>query len=104
MATYCVAFRIADKIAGGKSYSDRYQQLTDILYDGRSGYWSELTSFILVQSELDTESFARKAASVLSRSHDMLFVLDPSDESACYFGAIEEQEVLISFFPRAKKL
>ncbi|MBO0347511.1 hypothetical protein J0X15_19935 [Roseibium sp. CAU 1637] len=104
MSNYCVTFRIAKKAVEGKSYSDRYDQLADGIHDGSAGYWSEPTSFILVGSNLDTESFAKKAIKGLSREEDMLFVFDPEDMSACYFGAIEHEEVLKSFFPRAKKL
>jgi hypothetical protein len=34
----------------------------------------------------------------------MAFVFDPEDMSACYFGAVEDEAVLLSFFPNAKKL
>ena len=101
---YCVSFRIAEKTVGGRTYSDRYNDLTDYLYDAGQGYWAEMTSFILVDVGLDTESFARKAAAHLSKKEDMLFVFDPQDMSACYFGAVTEEDVLKSFFPRAKKL
>ncbi len=104
MSTYCVTFRIANKTVAGKTYSDRYSALTDNLHEGSDGYWSEPTSFILVGSTLDTNAFAKKAVKGLSDKEDMLFVFDPEDMSACYFGAVEREDVLKSFFPRAKKV
>lgn len=34
----------------------------------------------------------------------MVFVFDPEDMSACYFGAVEHEDVLKSFFPKATKI
>jgi len=34
----------------------------------------------------------------------MAFIFDPEDMSACYFGAVDSEDVLLSFFPKAKKL
>lgn len=104
MATYAVTFRIADKTVGGKTYSDRYDQLMKNLREKDKGYWVETTSFVLVESSLSTDAFGAKAVRGLSKVDDLLFVFDPSDESACYFGAVEHADVLKSFFPKAKKL
>jgi len=104
MATYCVTFRIADKTVGGKSYADRRQSLIDNTRTDDLGYWDEPTSFLLVESGLDTTRFAKKACAGLSVADDLLFVFDPSDRSACYFGAVESVDVLRSFFRQLKKV
>ncbi|RCK48888.1 hypothetical protein [Thalassospira profundimaris] len=104
MSTYCVTFRIASKTVNGKTYDDRYEKLIDNLHTGSNGFWAEPTSFILVGSSLDTNSFAKKIVEGLSRSDDMLFVFDPEDMSACYFGAVDGPDILKSFFPRAQEI
>ncbi|XSG81216.1 MAG: hypothetical protein ACPW61_08995 [Methyloligella sp. ZOD6] len=104
MATYCVSFRISNQTLDGRSYSERRAELIKAVRQEDMGYWEETTSFILVESELSTNEFAEMASKLLSKEHDMLFVFDPEDMSACYFGAVEHAEVLKSFFPRLKKV
>jgi hypothetical protein len=68
------------------------------------GYWEETTSFFIVESNLSTEDIAKRAAQALSARDDMLFLFDPKDMSACYFGPIAHADVLGSFFPKLKKV
>lgn len=68
------------------------------------GFWDETTSFILVESSLSTYEFGAKVCKGLSAQHDMVFIFDPDDSSACYFGAVAHAGVLKSFFPDLKKL
>lgn len=103
MANYCVTFRIANSIIGGKTYADRYQQLLQNVRSDGMGFWEETTSFFLAESNLNTDDFAKNACRGLSATHDMVFIFDPSDMSACYFGSVEHVDVLRSFFPRLKK-
>jgi hypothetical protein len=102
MSTYCVTFRIAEKTVGGKTYSDRYQQLIDNVHTN-DGYWDETTSFILVTSNLSTEQFAQRASRGLSVSDDLVVVFDPSDMSCAYSGPLQHRDVLTSFFRVLKK-
>jgi hypothetical protein len=104
MNTYCVTFRIADQTVGGKTYEDRHQSIIEAVRTNDAGYWVETTSFFLVESNLDTAAFGKRASSGLSANHDMLVAFDPSDMSAAYFGTIEHPEVLASFFTTAKEL
>jgi hypothetical protein len=103
VSTYCVTFRIGDVTVGGMTYADRRLKLLDNIRSKGMGYWEETTSFALVESSLDTPSFAAKACEGLSRNADMVVVFDPSDMSACYFGPIKHEDVLRSFFPDLKK-
>ena len=103
MSTYCVTFRIADKTVSGKSYDDRYRQFMKDVKDG-GGFWFDPTSFLLVESHRSTPDYAKKAVQALSEVHDMAFIFDPEDMSACYFGNVEDLKVLKSFFPGAKKV
>ncbi len=98
MSTYCVTFRIADGTVGGKTYEERRQSIIDAVYPKGGGYWEETTSFILVNSDLNTHDFAKKASSGLNVANDMLVAFDPSDMSAAYFGAVKHPDVLTSFF------
>ncbi len=68
------------------------------------GYWDETTSFILAESSLTTNDFAEKVCKGLSAEDDMVFVFDPADMSACYFGNVASVDVLKSFFPKAEKV
>lgn len=104
MSNYCVSFRVGDQTVGGQTYTDRYNRLIDNAFDGSQGYWDETTAFLLVGSSLSTPDFAKKVCAGLSLQHDMVFIFDPSDMSANYFGPFEHAEALVSFFPRAKKL
>ena len=103
MATYCVTFRIKNATVGGKTYQDRYNSIIENANEG-SGFWDEPTSFMLISSESNTVTFSKKVVAGLSRENDMAFIFDPDDMSACYFGDVEREDVLLSFFPNAKKL
>ncbi|MBX9452171.1 MAG: hypothetical protein KL801_10080 [Mesorhizobium sp.] len=103
-STYCVTFRVADIVVGGKTYNERRQSIVDAVKTKGLGYWEETTSFFLVESSFDTVSFTKAASKGLSASHDMLAAFDPSDMSVAYFGAIEHPDVLASFFQTAKRL
>jgi hypothetical protein len=103
-SSYCVTFRIADKNINGKSYDDRRQSIIDAVRVQGLGFWEETTSFFLMESNLDTNTFAKQASAGLSANDDMLVAFDPSDMSAAYFGAMAHPAVLASFFKTAKKL
>lgn len=103
MSTYCVTFRIKNATVGGKTYQERYNSIIENANEG-NGLWNDPTSFLLISSSLNTPSFAKNVVKGLSKQHDMAFVFDPEDMSACYFGAVDSEDVLLSFFPKAKKL
>lgn len=103
-STYCVTFRVANQTVNGKTYDERRQSIIDSVRTKGLGYWEETTSFFLVESNLNTTDFAKKASAGLSATHDMLAAFDPSDMSCAYFGAIKHPDVLASFFKTAKKL
>lgn len=103
--TYAISFRIADKTVGGKTYEDRRQSLIDgARASGEMGFWDGTTSFILVESDMTTGAIAKSACKGLSEKDDMLFLFDPADMSAYYFGAVPHTDVLGTFFPKLKKL
>lgn len=62
------------------------------------GFWDGTTSFVATESNLDTQKFAAKVASGLSKKHVQVLVFDPSDMSAVAFGPIEQAAILGSFF------
>lgn len=103
---YLVTFRIADKTVAGQSYQDRYVALDKQLKARAKtdGIWYDTTSFFVVGSNENTYEFGNRLAAPLNEDHDMLFVFDPEDKSACYFGNIQAEDVLLSFFPKARKL
>lgn len=102
MSTYCVTFRIVNKTIGGQTYNDRYNRLISNVY-GPNGFWDGTTSFLLANSSQDTVGFAERATDGLSQE-DMVFLFDPDDMSACYFGAVPELEILRSFFPKLERI
>lgn len=103
-STYSVTFRLANKTIAAKTYEERRQMLIDNVRTDGFGYWDEPTSFFLVESGLNTDQFAAKACKGLSASEDLVFVFDPDDKSASYFGAVKHLDVLNSFFPKLKKV
>ena len=98
MSNYCVTFRIGSKVANGRSDTERRDQLIKNIRTDHGGYWDTNTSFFLVESNLDTDDFGRAACKGLSEADDVFLMFDLSDMSAAYFGAIEEIDVLRSFF------
>jgi hypothetical protein len=104
MSNYCVTFRLANKTIDGKTYDERREMLIENVRTEGMGYWDEPTSFFLAESNLHTEPFAAKACKGLSSTEDLVFVFDPTDMSACYFGAVKHVDVLKSFFPKLKKV
>ncbi len=103
MSTYFVTFRVAHQTVGGSTYDERRQSIIDAVYT-EHGYWEETTSFLIVDSSLNTKSFAANASQGLNANHDLLVAFDPDDMSVAYFGAIEHPDVLASFFRTAQKL
>ena len=99
--TYCVTFRIADKVVNGKSYSERYEAFMDDVRAEKGGFWAETTSFMFVESSLLTPDFSKRIVKNLSAQHDTVVVFDPEDMSACYFGQVDSSDVLTSFLPKA---
>lgn len=104
MSTYCVTFRIANKLAKGRTYDQRREALVDAVRQQNGGYWDETTSFFLVESNLDTWNFADQAAEPLSANDDMLVVFDPSDMSCAWFGQLRDEDILGSFFRTFQKV
>lgn len=104
ISTYCVTFRIANKIVGGKNYDERRQMLVNNVRTQDVGYWDETTSFFLVNSDLETSEFTKKAVAGLSSADDLVVAFDPHDMSAAYFGPLREEDVLRSFFRSLKKV
>jgi hypothetical protein len=104
MSTYCVTFRVAAETIGGKTYAERRQSIIDAVHIKGRGYWEETTSFFLVESDLDTPSFAKNASKGLNAANDSLVAFDPSDMSMSYFGAVRHPDALGSFFRIAKKV
>ncbi len=101
MTTYCVSFTIESKTVDGKTYDERRQCLIANVRQENLGYWDGTTSFFLVESMLDTSSFARRAFAGLSNK-DAVLVFDPTDMSAASFGAVKDSDVLKSFLPSLK--
>ena len=104
MFRYYVTFRISDKTIGGKTYNDRYQSLMAAAKKANGGFWPETTSFILAESNLETYAFAESLSKDLSKNHDLVVVIDPTDDSAGCFGVLEHEDILKSFFPKLKKV
>jgi 5'(3')-deoxyribonucleotidase len=104
MFTYYVTFRIHDATVNGASYQTRYDALMKNVRLPDQGFWTETTSFILAESNLNTHEFAESLIKNLSPTHDLIVVADPTDKSASYFGKVEHLDVLKSFFPRIKKI
>ncbi len=104
MATYFLSFRIADKTVGGKTYNERREAMIDAVYTKGNGFWDGTTSFIIVNSSLNTSSIAAKAAAPLSKADDMLIVFDPEDMSMVHFGKVDHPAILKSFFKHPREL
>lgn len=101
MDTYFVTFRIAELTIGGKTPTERRNKLVENVRSENCGYWAETTSFLIVESSLNTPDFSKHATQGLSPEHDMVVVIDPKDMSANYFGPLKHPEVLKSFLPKA---
>jgi hypothetical protein len=104
MWNYCVTFRIANQTVAGQTYADRYSKFIEAVRFEKAGYWEETTSFLFVESALHTDAFTKRVVQGLSAGHDMVVVFDPTDMSACYFGAVEHVDILRTFLPKLKKL
>lgn len=104
MWAYYITFRIADRTVNGATHDDRRLSLIENARKANAGYWEDTTSFMLVESNLNTPTFAAQVCAGLSKEYDMVVVIDPSDKSASYFGAVRELDVLKSFFPGLKKV
>ena len=85
----------------GKSYEDRYDSLQDA-FGNNPGLWYDTTSFYLMNSVEDTYSLTDRLT--LGAAHDMLILFGHSDMCAAYFGNVGSADVLMSFFPRARKI
>lgn len=103
MSTYVVTFRIANLTARGHTYDERRERLVENVLAEGAGYWDETTSFFFVESNKDTYAMSEALVVGLSSKHDIVVVFDPQDMSACYFGPVQHEDVLLSFLPRARR-
>lgn len=97
LSTYFVSFRIAPTIVDGRHPEDRHRSVVERAR-GKASFWDASLSFIMTQSTLLTPEFGAHVTADLSRDHDILIAFDPGDMSLCYFGPIEQENVLKSFF------
>lgn len=97
LSIYCISFRIADHTVNGRTYDERRQALIDAVHIGK-GFWDGTTSFLLVESTLDTHALTKRASAALSAEYDQLVVFDPRDMSMGHFGKIEHLDILKAFF------
>ena len=104
MFIYYVTFRIHNATVNGATYQQRYDELIKNGRTAAGGFWCGTTSFMLTESPLGTYDFGKQLAKGLSAQYDQLLVADPSDKSASCFGAVEDFEILKSFFPLIKKI
>jgi hypothetical protein len=104
MSNYSITFRIANVTVNGLTYDQRRAGLVENAREKGMGYWDETTSFLFVESSLSTSAFGKRVVTGLSAKYDMAVIFDPQDMSACYFGAVQHTDVLLSFLPNAKKL
>lgn len=104
MSYYFITFRIADGAADRMSYENRYEALMENIEKARAGgYWSGTTSFIAMESTLDTSALCKTLCEGLS-AKDMVVTFDPSDMSMAYFGDVSDPDILGSFFQTTKKV
>jgi hypothetical protein len=100
MAKYWVTFRI-EHDAG---YDDRYDGMLDAIYNASNGFWSEPTSFMFVESELEIDNFATVVSKPLNPETDLLVTRRLNKDSSRYFGNVAHLDVLKSFLPHIKKV
>ncbi|MDI6836963.1 MAG: hypothetical protein QMD99_14795 [Rhizobiaceae bacterium] len=101
MANYWVAVRIEND----KTYSNRYGGFLDALKAAKKkGYWSELTSFWFVESDMTIDTFTSYLSIPLSEEKDLLLVRKIASDDSRYFGEFAHEAVLLSFMPNAKKV
>ncbi len=96
-STYFVSFRIAPLTIAGLRPEDRHRSVIERAR-GQAAFWGESLSFFMTQSTMLTPEFGAHVTADLSRTHDILVAFDPGDMSLCYFGPIEQEHALKSFF------
>lgn len=104
MHIYIVSFGIAECEVSGAGCDERRELLMDMLAFESPTFWSETTSFCIAKSEQSTDAFGIYLAAALSPEHDALFILDPADQSAAFFGNVQDPALLQSFFPDLHRL
>lgn len=100
MHNYWVTFRIEDN----PTYQTRYDAFIETVSSYKLGFWSEPTSFMLVEANIEIDAFVREISKPLDRSKDLLLVRYISRDASRVFGKSENFDVLQSFFPNIKKL
>ncbi len=72
MKTFWITFRLADEVAGGRSYEKRYQALTDAVQKhAGTHWWGEPTSFWLVNSESSQAQIAASIKQAIDPAKDL---------------------------------
>ncbi|MEL7529315.1 MAG: hypothetical protein AAFN16_26365 [Pseudomonadota bacterium] len=109
MAVYHITFRIAktttnETLLGASTYQQRYERFLEKLKENKTGgFWSEPTSFVIVETNLDIYTFTKNVTVGLDKQQDLVLVHDPKNGDARYIG-IENEAILKSFLPNAVKL
>ncbi|MBO6724188.1 MAG: hypothetical protein JJ911_00820 [Rhizobiaceae bacterium] len=98
------SYWVTIRIKNDATYDDRYEGFVEALKEAkRKGFWSEPTSFWLVESDLGIDNFMATITAPLDSGTDLVVVRRIAHDEARYFGAVRHPEVLESFIPSAQK-
>lgn len=92
MAIFAITFRIHQDA----SYADRYQSVVDaIKAETTSVYWDEPTSFLLIESEHNSEGLATAIdrASQFASEKDLLLVVNLSRNGYKAIGKVRDSDL-----------
>ena len=96
MSVFMVSFRIADRTTVIGSYDERYGSVNTAIKLLTTGkYWSETTSFFLIESDLNSAELATSIdrASLLDHGVDLLVCVNLSKRGYKVVGDNRDQDI-----------
>jgi len=98
MATYWLSFRLENN----RTYSDRYESLTESVRTAARKWWTEPSSFLVFECEFDIDTLADRFKRSINPTTDILLLGMPDFKSARIIGAYRDPDIF-ELMPFAKK-
>ena len=71
MTVYWITFRISEQTISGRTYEDRYTQLTETIRINCTQWWVETTSFLAFESAAAMTPLVAECKKAIAPSHDL---------------------------------
>jgi hypothetical protein len=103
MTVYWITFRISEQTVSGRTYEDRYMQLTETIRVNCTQWWVEATSFLAFESAAEMTPLVAECKKAIAPSHDVFLMREMDRQRAVICGKNDDQAIF-KFMSYLKKV